>query len=103
MQKIIIIGSNSFSGSSFVDFILTKKFRVIGVSRSNEYKDVFLKYKKNKNIKNFKFQKLDINKDFNKLCALIKKERPDTMKGELIKNVYLTSTMGISYKVGGKL
>lgn len=77
MQKIIIVGSNSFSGSSFVDFILTKKFRVTGISRSNEYKDVFLKYKKNKNIKNFKFQKLDINKDFNKLCALIKKERPE--------------------------
>ena len=77
MSKIIVIGSNSFSGSSFVDFILSKKFRVIGLSRSNEYKDVFLRYRKNKNINNFKFYKLDINKDFNKICALIKKEKPE--------------------------
>lgn len=32
----------------------------------------------------------------------VKKEKPDTMKGDLIKNVVLTSTMGISYKVGAK-
>ena len=33
----------------------------------------------------------------------IKKERPDAMKGELIKNIYVTSSMGTSYKVGGKI
>ena len=32
----------------------------------------------------------------------IKKEKPDTIKGEFIKNIYITSTMGISYKVGAK-
>ena len=32
----------------------------------------------------------------------LKKEKPDTIKGEFIKSVYITSTMGISYKVGGK-
>ena len=29
----------------------------------------------------------------------IKKEKPDTIKGEFIKNIFVTSTMGISYKV----
>jgi len=33
----------------------------------------------------------------------IKKEKPDTMKGELIKNIYITSSMGTAYKVGGKI
>ena len=41
--------------------------------------------------------------NYNFFIDSIKKERPDTMKGELIKNVYLTSSMGISYKVGGKI
>tara|TARA_B100001248_G_scaffold252291_1_gene228289 strand:+ start:255 stop:941 length:687 start_codon:yes stop_codon:yes gene_type:complete len=32
----------------------------------------------------------------------VKKEKPDTIKGEFIKSVFITSTMGISYKVGAK-
>ena len=32
----------------------------------------------------------------------VKKEKPDTIKGELIKSIFLTSTMGVSYKVGAK-
>jgi len=32
----------------------------------------------------------------------VKKEKPDTIKGEFIKNIFITSTMGISYKVGEK-
>ena len=41
--------------------------------------------------------------NFNFLIESIKKERPEAMKGELIKNIYLTSSMGISYKIGGKI
>ena len=32
----------------------------------------------------------------------VKKEKPDTIKGEFIKSCFITSTMGISYKVGAK-
>ena len=32
----------------------------------------------------------------------VKKEKPETIKGEFVKNAYITSTMGISYKVGAK-
>ena len=32
----------------------------------------------------------------------LKKEKPDTVKGDFIKNIYITSTMGISFKVGAK-
>ena len=32
----------------------------------------------------------------------IKKEKPDTIKGDFIKSAFLTSTMGISYKLGAK-
>ena len=36
--------------------------------------------------------------NYNHFIESVKKEKPDTIKGEFIKNVFLTSTMGISYK-----
>ena len=50
--------------------------------------------------KSFSLDKLLEN--YNHFIESVKKEKPDTMKGEFIKNTFLTSTMGISYKVGGK-
>jgi large subunit ribosomal protein L1 len=40
--------------------------------------------------------------NYNHLLDSVKKETPATIKGEFIKNIFLTSTMGISYKVGTK-
>ena len=40
--------------------------------------------------------------NFNHFIDSIKKEKPDTIKGEFIKNTFITSTMGISYKVGAR-
>ena len=40
--------------------------------------------------------------NYNYFIDAIKKEKPDTIKGEFIKNIYITSTMGISYKIGAK-
>ena len=50
--------------------------------------------------KSFSNEKLLEN--YNHFIESVKKEKPDTIKGEFIKNTYLTSTMGISYKVGAK-
>jgi large subunit ribosomal protein L1 len=50
--------------------------------------------------KSFSTEKLVEN--FNYFIESIKKEKPDTIKGEFIKNTFITSTMGISYKVGAK-
>ena len=36
MKKILILGSNSFSGSSFIDFVLNKNFKVACIIRSKE-------------------------------------------------------------------
>jgi|TARA_B110000211_G_C14015725_1_gene525295 large subunit ribosomal protein L1 len=46
--------------------------------------------------KSFTEEKLINN--FNYFVDSIKKEKPDAMKGELIKNIFITSSMGISYK-----
>ncbi|MDA9624912.1 50S ribosomal protein L1 [Candidatus Pelagibacter bacterium] len=40
--------------------------------------------------------------NYNHFIENIKKEKPDTIKGEFIKNIFITSSMGISYKVGAK-
>jgi len=40
--------------------------------------------------------------NFNHFIESVKKEKPDTIKGEFIKNIFLTSSMGISFKVGAK-
>ena len=50
--------------------------------------------------KSFSSDKLLEN--YNYFIESVKKEKPDTIKGELIKSAFLTSSMGISYKVGAK-
>ena len=50
--------------------------------------------------KSFSTEKLLEN--YNYFIESVKKEKPDTIKGELIKSTFLTSTMGISYKIGAK-
>ena len=50
--------------------------------------------------KSFSSEKLLEN--YNYFIESVKKERPETIKGEFIKNIFITSTMGISYKVGPK-
>ena len=40
--------------------------------------------------------------NFNYFIDSVRKEKPETIKGEFIKNIFVTSTMGISYKVGAK-
>ena len=50
--------------------------------------------------KSFSLDKLLEN--YNHFIESVKKEKPETIKGDFIKNSFLTSTMGISYKVGGK-
>ena len=76
MKKILILGSNSFSGSHLSNFLISKKFKVYGISQSKLYPkrlNVIL----NSNFKkNFKFYKLDINKDSKKIEKLILKIKP---------------------------
>ena len=60
-MKALIIGCNSFYGSHFIKLLLEKKFKIIGLSRSRIKKKHFLPF--NKNNKNFKFFKMDLNKD----------------------------------------
>ena len=74
-SPILVLASNSFSGSSFVDHLLTAGYKVIGVSRSVEISPVFSLYKDNKNFKNFTFKQVDLNSDINSIAEIVSKHQ----------------------------
>ena len=79
MGKVLILGAGSFAGSSLVDFLLNKNFKIIGVNRSFNKNIFFLPFKKNRNIRNLELYKININKkkDINYLIKILKKEKID--------------------------
>ncbi len=74
MKKILVIGSNSFSGSSFVDYLPKNQYKIYYTSRTSS-KSHFNKFNMNK--KNVNFKKIDLSKDPNKLILWIKKIKPE--------------------------
>jgi dTDP-glucose 4,6-dehydratase len=74
MSVVLVLGSNSFSGASFVCHLLQQGVDVIGASRSPEAAEVFLPYKwlKKEQLARFRFVQLDLNYDLDKLEQLIR-------------------------------
>lgn len=70
-----VIGSNSFSGASFVSHLLKAGHRVIGVSRSEEPHEAFLPYRWNAATDGFEFHQLDLNHDLDQICDLIEETK----------------------------
>jgi len=93
MDKIAVIGSNSFSGADFIDLLLEKKnFDVIGISRSPEKSELFLPYKKHKSAP-FKFYQMDLNKDNDEIIELM-----DSFKPKYIVNFAAQSEVAPSWE-----
>lgn len=76
-NKFLVIGSNSFSGAQFIDYLLENNQAVMGVSRSEELNPVFLPYTNSQNLLNYKFHQIDINKDLDKLLGLLQQFKPE--------------------------
>lgn len=77
IKKVVVIGSNSFSGSDFIDLLLEKRgYSVVGISRSSEKSVLFLPYKRRAGA-DFKFYQMDINKDMADIKKLISILKPD--------------------------
>ncbi|MBR0848979.1 GDP-mannose 4,6-dehydratase [Bradyrhizobium diazoefficiens] len=75
-EKYLILGSNSFSGATFADFLASAGHDVIATSRSDEPHDAFLPYKWQKRPGKVRFQRIDLNHDLEGLKALLAAERP---------------------------
>ena len=94
-KKIAVIGSNCFSGSHFVNFLIRKTdCEIIGISRSPEYPALFLPYLyKKKRPEQFRFFQLDINNQLEKLIRLLDAEKP-----EIIVNFAAQGNVQYSWK-----
>lgn len=71
MQRFLVIGSNSFSGASFVSHLIDRGYEVVGVSRSEEPNDVYLPYRWESGQDRFRFHALDLNKDLQSIIDII--------------------------------
>lgn len=83
-EKVLVIGSNSFSGSHFVAEALHAGHQVWGVSRSPEPDEVFLPYRwlnpmtgqPVATAENFSFQTVDLNYQLDDLIKVIDRVQP---------------------------
>ena len=74
--KLLVLGSNSFSGATFVDYALDRGADVIGLSRSEEPAAAFLPYRWSGRERHFRFHRADLNHDLDRVMALVEEERP---------------------------
>lgn len=93
-EKVLVIGSNSFSGASFAAWLLEQGHEVIGTSRSPEPHRAFLPYRWTGKDAGFRFEQVDLNHDLDRLEELMRREKParvvnfaaQSMVGESWKN-----------------
>ena len=77
-DKIAVIGSNSFSGASFVRFCLEQEIAVLGLSRSDEPARCFLPYRwlPSASQKHFRFVRADLNHELDRLMRALDEFQP---------------------------
>ena len=79
-EKIIVLGSNSFSGASFISWLLNRnnEVKIVGISRSNEPDDPFLPYKISPDYRDrFYFHQIDMNHDIDSVIQIIRSFEPN--------------------------
>jgi dTDP-glucose 4,6-dehydratase len=92
-MRFLVIGSNSFSGASFVDHLLERGYEVTGVSRSPEPHPAFLPYRWGSRQSGFHFRQCDLNHDLDALMDMVAAERP-----EYVVNFAALSMVGESWR-----
>ena len=76
-MKYLIIGSNSFSGGSFIAYLLENeaKSEIFAVSRSKEYEKALLAYKNHPKAQKVNFYQYDLNRDLEQIVSLIESNK----------------------------
>jgi len=73
--RFLILGSNSFSGATFVDYLAAQGHDVVATSRSSEPHAAFLPYRWQKRPGKVRFEKVDLNTDLVTLKRLLAAEK----------------------------
>lgn len=71
----LVLGSNSFSGASFVDYLLRQDAEVVGISRSPEPIPAMLPYKWHEQA-GFSFHQLDLNHHLDAILQVVREFQP---------------------------
>ena len=76
-RKILVIGSNSFSGADFIGLLLEDpRNQVVGISRSAEKSAMFLPYRLRPQ-PNYAFHQMDLNRDTGRILELCDRFCPE--------------------------
>ena len=78
-KRFLILGSNSFSGATFCDYLAGQGYDVFATSRSDEPAEALLPYKWRKSPGSVRFTRIDLNHDLDRLERLLTDERPTHM------------------------
>ena len=70
-KPILVLASNSFSGSSYIKYLLSVGHCVVGISRSPEVSSVFRPYADLATPENFQFLEIDLNINPNKVATIV--------------------------------
>ena len=74
-ERILVLGSNSFSGASFIRYLLDLGHDIVGISRSPEPIPPMLPYKWG-NYKGFTFHQFDLNHDLDAIMSVVQDFQP---------------------------
>ena len=91
-DKFLVLGSNSFSGATFCDYLAAQGYEVVATSRSDEPHEAFLPYRWTRRPGAVRFARVDINQDLDALDALMSAERPN-----IVVNFAAQSMVGESW------
>ncbi|MDP8244291.1 MAG: GDP-mannose 4,6-dehydratase [Candidatus Hinthialibacter antarcticus] len=75
-DKVLVLGSNSFSGASFVGYLLNQGIETVGISRSEEPIPALLPYAWGDRSR-YTFHQLDLNSDLDAIMDVVHEFRPD--------------------------
>lgn len=94
-KRCLVLGSNSFTGSHFISYLLKNtSCEVVGISRSEEYPRPFLPYLNgSKRPERYTFHRLDLNDEMEKLETIC-----DDFEPELVVNFAAQGEVRNSWK-----